>query len=229
MSGGRRLHDRPKMSNDLPGFFQATTMPNAAWWETLWPNPAAVISTVGIKAGMDVIDLCCGDGWFTLAIAKIARRVTAVDIDAGMLGLTNIRLNENRIFNCDYRLGDARELAGLAPKPADFVFMANTFHGVGDGASLARTVGETLRPHGRFAIINWHQLPREKTTVLGEPRGPRTELRLSPEQTIEAVEAGGLKSKAIVDIPPFHYAVVFERPFASKAGPLDFKDAPDLR
>jgi hypothetical protein len=47
-------------------------MPTAGWWEALWPDPAGVLAAVGIKPGTQVIDLCSGDGWFTLQIAKIA-------------------------------------------------------------------------------------------------------------------------------------------------------------
>lgn len=201
------------MNGRPPGIFQSNDL-TEAWRQTLWPDPASVAAAVGIKDGMDVIDLYCGDGWFTPAIAKIARRVTAVSNDAGMLGLTCIRMNENRIFNCAYQLADARELAELTPQPVDFVFMANSFHGVADRMSLSRTVGETLRPGGLFAIVNWHRLPRERTTVLGQPYGPRSELRLSPEQTVKAVEAGGLKSRAIVEFPPYHYGAIFEKPAA---------------
>ncbi|TKB88288.1 MAG: methyltransferase, partial [Mesorhizobium sp.] len=46
--------------------------------------------------------------------------------------------------------------------------------------------------------------------VLGEPRGPKTELRLSPEQTTAAVEACGFKLAELVDIPPYHYGAVFK-------------------
>ena len=61
----------------LPGFFEGTEMPAAGWWEALWPSPATVLAAVGISSGMNVIDLCCGDGWFTLQIAKLAKRVVA--------------------------------------------------------------------------------------------------------------------------------------------------------
>jgi len=37
-------------------------MPTAGWWEALWPDPAGVLAAVGIKPGMEVIDLCSGDG-----------------------------------------------------------------------------------------------------------------------------------------------------------------------
>lgn len=199
------------MSGDLPGFFQGTEMPDATWWQALFPNPAHILSEVGLAPGMDAVDLCCGDGWFTLPMAKVARHVMAVDIDARMLALASSHLAQERLSNCDYQLGDAYRLAEFVPRSVDFVFMANSFHGVPDRARLARVVGGVLKPGGRFAIVNWHQLPREKTTVLGQPRGPASELRLSPEQTVKAVEAGGLKRTAIADIPPYHYGAIFAK------------------
>lgn len=197
------------MTNDLPGFFQGTEMPTAGWWEALWPDPAGVLAAVGIKAGMDVIDLCSGDGWFTLQLAKVARHVTAIDIDSTLLNVARHRLIESDITNCDFTVGDAYELATLAPHRADFVFMANAFHGVPDGPRLARAVHATLKPGGQFAVVNWYPRPREETTVLGEPRGPKTDLRLSPETTIAAVEESGLKLARLVEIPPYHYGAIF--------------------
>jgi SAM-dependent methyltransferase len=185
-------------------------MPTAGWWEALWPDPAGVLAKVGIRSGMDVIDLCAGDGWFTLQIAKIARRVVAIDIDRSLLDIARHRLAENGVTNCDFIEGDAYEIAKLAPRPADFVFLANVFHGVPDRPRLSRAVRKALKPDGRFAIVNWHRRPREETTVLGEPRGPRTELRLSPEQTVQSVQAGGLILAYLIEVPPYHYAAVFE-------------------
>jgi SAM-dependent methyltransferase len=199
------------MNKDHPGFFEGTEMPTAGWWEALWPDPAIVLAAVGITPGMDVIDLCSGDGWFTLQIAKIARHVVAVDIDGNLLDVARYRLTESGVTNCDFVEGDAYELASLAPRPADFVFLANAFHGVPDRPRLARVVREALQPTGVFAIVNWHQRPREETTILGEPRGPKTELRISPEQTIDWVEAGGLKFRRQIEVPPYHYGVIFQR------------------
>jgi protein-L-isoaspartate O-methyltransferase len=202
------------MTSDLPGFFQGTEMPTPGWWEALWPDPAGVLAAVGVKPGMEVIDLCSGDGWFTLRIGKIARRVIAIDIDSRLLEVARHRLTESGVTNCDFALGDTYELAELAPRPADCIFMANAFHGVPDRPRLARAVRKTLTPAGRFAIVNWHQRPREETMILGEPRGPRTEMRLSPKQTIEAVESSGLKLAHLIEVPPYHYGAVFEQPTA---------------
>ena len=186
-------------------------MPTAGWWEALWPDPAKVLHAISLTSGMDVVDLCSGDGWFTFHIAKIARHVVAIDLDTSLLEVARLRLNEAGISNCDYLTGNAYDIGELVAQRVDLVFMANAFHGVPDRLRLARAVHEVLKPSGRFAIVNWHQRPREETIILGEPRGPRTELRMSPDQTIGAVEPAGLKLVQVVELPPYHYGVVFER------------------
>ena len=76
-------------------------MPTAGWWETLWPNPAGVLEAAGLKPKMDAIDLCCGDGWFTSEMAKVARRVVAIDIDSNMLDVARDRLSKAGTTNCE--------------------------------------------------------------------------------------------------------------------------------
>src|SRR3981081_2657353 len=156
------------MSGDLPGFFQGTEMPNAGWWEALWSDPARVLADVGLRSRMDVIDLCSGDGWFTLQIAKVARQVVAIDLDRNLLEVARHRLIESGVTNYELVEGSAYDIVELSPRPADLVFMAKHFHGVPDQRRLARAVRQALKPGGRFAVVNWHRLPREQTTVLGE-------------------------------------------------------------
>ena len=195
----------------LPGFFKGTEMPTAGWWEALWPDPAEVLTAVGVAAGTDVIDLCSGDGWFTLQIAKLARHVVAVDIDRSLLDIARLRLAESGITNCELVQGDAYDIAKLVSRPADAVFIANAFHGVPEPTRLARAVAAALKPGGRFIIVNWHARRREETTILGEPRGPATELRLTPEATIAAVEPAGFQLNRIVELRPYHYGAIFNK------------------
>ena len=186
-------------------------MPTAGWWEALWPDPAAVLAQVGIEPGMDVVDLCSGDGWFTLQIARFARHVIAIDIDRTLLDVAKHRLAESGITNCTFVEGSAYDITNLVSQPADVVFMANVFHGVPDGTRLAQAIGAALKPDGRFVIVNWHARPREETTILDEPRGPATELRLTPESTVAAVEPAGFQLDRIVELPPYHYGAIFRK------------------
>jgi ubiquinone/menaquinone biosynthesis C-methylase UbiE len=190
-------------------------MPDSDWWEVLWPDPAKVLTDVGMIPGTTVVDLCAGDGWFTLPIARLAKHVFAVDIDGRLLDVARTRLSGRHVRNCDFIEGDAYDVGRLIPDPVDFVFLANTFHGVPDKLRLAKAVRDILKPGGLFAIINWHARPREDTKVLGTARGPATALRMTPDATIASLAASGLAFRKIVELPPYHYGAIFEKPIAS--------------
>lgn len=199
----------------LPGFFQGTGMPEPCFWDALWPHPAKVIKEVGISAGMVVVDLCSGDGLFTLQLSKIAQEVIAIDIDDRLLERARVRLAESGLTNCVFFEANAFDIAKVVRDRVDYVFLANVFHGVPDRPRLARAVHDVMKPGGLFTVVNWHARPREKTTVLGEPRGPATELRMTPEETIVAVRSSGLAFLRKIEVPPYHYAAVFKRRGAS--------------
>jgi SAM-dependent methyltransferase len=107
--------------------------------------------------------------------------------------------------------GDAYQLPKLVREHVDFVFLANVFHGVPERAKLVAAVRDLLKPGGLFAVVNWHPRPREETCVLGEPRGPKTELRMSAAATVRDGEAGGLSLVRVVELPPYHYGVMLQR------------------
>jgi SAM-dependent methyltransferase len=192
----------------IEGFFPATAMPDSDWWSALWPEPSQVVAKLGGEPGLDLVDLCCGDGLFTAALAQVARRVVAIDIDPRMLDLARAKVGAAGTTNCAFVEGDAYAIATLVPWPADVVFIANTFHGVPDKERLALGVAAALKPNGRFVVVNWHRRPREETAVLGQPRGPKTEMRMEPEDVAAAVRQSGLRLKRVVELPPYHYGAI---------------------
>jgi SAM-dependent methyltransferase len=196
-------------------FFPATAMPDKDWWEALWPDPEKVLLKLGIRAGMTVVDLCCGDGLFTAPMRRLVQpgRVIGIDIDPVMLQRAQAVCGG--MANCTLQQGDARQLGELLAKPVDYVLIANTFHGVPDKAELAHGVFSVLNPGGHFAVVNWHSLPREQTTVLGKPRGPATAMRMSPPMVQAIVEPAGFHLERVVNLPPYHYGAIF----AAEAAP----------
>lgn len=197
------------MSSNL--YFPGTAMPDKDWWHILWPDPRDVAIKMGLRSSTSVVDLCCGDGYFTAAIASLVGngRVIAIDIDPQLLQEARTACREFR--NCTFIEGDALNLPQLLSEPTDYIFIANTFHGVPNKTELARAVHAVLKPEGCFGIVNWHFLPREQTTVLGKSRGPNTEMRMSPEAVRDVVEPAGFTLVRLVQLPPYHYGIVFER------------------
>ncbi len=193
--------------------FPATGMPDDDWWNALWPDPLDVLQKLGLAKDTSAIDLCCGNGHFTVPMTMLLNgNVTAVDLNADLLAQAKKRVATVNAPDCNWILGDAMELAAITPEQVDTVLIANTFHGVPNQTELSAEVAKVLKPGGRFIVINWHALPRDKTPVLDEPRGPNTEMRMSPDEVRTVVEPTGLIFGKIVELPPYHYGIIFEKP-----------------
>jgi len=194
--------------------FRNTRQPDWDWWGRLWPTPGATLRECGVSSGDTLAEVGSGNGYFALPAARITdpAPVYALDIDGPLLAQLDDIAAQQEVDNIETVRGDARSLTDHLPGTVDVVLIANTFHGVEETASLVGQAHEALAPGGRFVVINWCDRPREATTVAGEPRGPPTTLRLSPAETERAVsEAGEFALCRRVDLPPSHYAAVFER------------------
>ena len=200
--------------------FPATGMPAADWWQTLWPDPEGVLRRLGVDFGVPTLDLCCGDGHFTAPIAHIVGglgRVVAVDLDSVMLAQAKARTEGSGIPPGTVRWleCEAGEIVDKLPIQPEYVLIANTFHGVPDKQQMARDVFNVLKPGGQLTIVNWHHRLRDDTTVMDEPRGPKTEMRMSPDQVMDEVLPVGFTLHGVVELPPYHYGIVFDKPKVS--------------
>lgn len=192
--------------------FRNTGQPDRDWWSALWPEPETVLRRLGVEAGDDVADICCGDGYFSLAAARIVEEgeVYGLDLDAELLGRGLASAEVRGLRNVSFVRCDARDLDCFI-QDVDVALLMNTLHGVPDPEGLMRSVRSMLREDGRFAVVNWHVAAREECVVLGEPRGPPEEIRMALEETVEVGESAGFVVNEVVELPPFHYGVVFEK------------------
>jgi predicted methyltransferase len=205
--------------------FRGTSMPDRDWWSALWPDPTAVLRTAGIAPADTVLDLCCGDGWFTVPMGHLVGetgRVLAIELQDDLAEAARLAVHQSQASWVHVVQGDAmrlRELVALHLPEAslDHVFIANTLHGVPDPTAMAAAVFGQLRPGGRFSVVNWWPRPREETQVLGKPRGPGAAMRFSPDQVAAWVEPAGFRRRDTVDVGPFHYCVDFERPASERS------------
>lgn len=197
---------------ETAGPFPATSMPDRDWWSALWPDPEDALRQLGITPDMRVLDLCCGDGYFTAPLARLVRgKVYALDLDPVMIERAKEEVLRQGASVIKWINVDALDATRHLPEPVDCVLVANTFHGVPDQERLAAEIHKLLRAGGSFVIVNWHPLPRDQTTVLGQPRGPMTKMRMSPEAVSAIVEPAGFHTARMVELPPYHYGLVLIR------------------
>ena len=193
--------------------FQNTKQPDWDWWGRLWPTPSETLREIGLTAGDSVVEIGCGNGYFAIPAARVVSPATvyALDLDGALLAELETLASQQEIENLRTIEGDARNLADHLPERVDIALLANTCHGIEHPGPLITDIEDVLTEGGRLIIVNWNDIPSEETTVAGDPRGPPAELRLSPATTRMMVEeATELTVVEQVDIPPYHYALVFE-------------------
>ena len=99
--------------------------PNKALWEkgdftriaaSMRESGEALVGTLGLKKGLKVLDLGCGDGTTALPAAKLGADVLGVDIAGNLVEAGNRRAQEAGLTNIRFQEGDATDLAGLQDK-----------------------------------------------------------------------------------------------------------------
>ena len=71
---------------------------------------AALVGELGIKRGMKVMDLGCGDGTTALPAARLGANVLGVDIAKNLVEAGKRRAAEEGLANCRFHEGEASKL-----------------------------------------------------------------------------------------------------------------------
>ena len=146
--------------------------PNKALWEkgdftriaaTMRESGETLVSTLGIKKGLKVLDLGCGDGTTALPEAKLGADVLGVDIAHNLVEAGNRRAQEQGITNLRFQEGDASNLAGLQNKTFDLVVSIFGAMFAPKPFDVAKEMVRVSRPGGRIIMGNW--IPNDPTLV----------------------------------------------------------------
>jgi SAM-dependent methyltransferase len=150
----------------------APTNPNKALWEkgdftriaaTMRESGEALVQRIGIKPGMKVLDLGCGDGTTALPAAKLGADVLGVDIASNLVAAGNRRAKEMGLTNCRFQEGDATNLHQLANQSFDVVMSIFGAMFAPRPHDVAKEKVRVTRRGGRIIMGNW--IPNDPTLV----------------------------------------------------------------
>jgi len=149
-----------------------TLNPNKALWEkgdftriadTMRNSGEALAQKFGIKQGMKVLDLGCGDGTTALPAAKLGADVLGVDIASNLVAAGNRRAKELGVTNCRFQEGDATNLRELPDQSFDLVVSIFGAMFAPKPHDVAKEKVRVTRPGGRIIMGNW--IPNDPTLV----------------------------------------------------------------
>jgi len=150
----------------------APANPNKALWEkgdftriadTMRESGEALVQRLGIRKGLKVLDLGCGDGTTALPAAKLGADVLGIDIARNLVEAGNRRAQEHGLANVKFQEGDASNLEQVPDKSFDVVVSIFGAMFAPKPFDVAKEMVRVTRPGGRIVMGNW--IPNDPTLV----------------------------------------------------------------
>lgn len=145
---------------------------NKALWEkgdftrlasTMRESGDEIVASLDVKAGMDVLDLGCGDGTTALPSAQRGANVLGVDIASNLVAAGRERAKAAGLSNLRFEEGDASNLEGIADDSFDLVVSMFGAMFAPRPFDVAREMVRVTRPGGRIVMGNW--IPGDPTLI----------------------------------------------------------------
>jgi len=188
--------------------YRESGMPSEQMWDTFF-NPNEVLKKMGIDAQIKtIVDIGCGYGTFLLPMAEfVDKKVIGIDIDIDMIEVCKTKIADNNIAKVKLIHGDIstdntlKELEKYKGE-IDYITLFNILH-CEEPSILLENIYNLLNDNGRIGITHW----KHKKT----PRGPSMDIRPKPEMIIQWASKVGLILEKQVDLPPYHYGLIFKK------------------
>lgn len=124
-----------------------------------WQQPDRVLTDLGLRAGMTVADMGCGNGYFTLRLARAVGergRVHAADIDKEALADLRKKFTAAKLANIDIVQSEPTRTK-LTSDTLDAALICNVIHEAdpADRQALVQDVARALKTGGHLYLIDW--------------------------------------------------------------------------
>jgi ubiquinone/menaquinone biosynthesis C-methylase UbiE len=146
--------------------------PNKALWEkgdftriaaSMRESGEALVGSLGITEGLDVLDLGCGDGTTALPAARLGANVLGVDIASNLVEAGNRRAEAEGLANLRFQEGDASNLEDIGDDSFDLTVSIFGAMFAPRPFDVAKEMVRVTRPGGRIVMGNW--IPNDPTLV----------------------------------------------------------------
>jgi 2-polyprenyl-3-methyl-5-hydroxy-6-metoxy-1,4-benzoquinol methylase len=164
-----------------------------------------MLANLGMKRGMAVCDMGCGNGFYSLQMAKMTGpegHVYSVDIQPEMLEKLNLRADKAGVSNVSPILGtfiDPR----LPKGKIDLILCVDVYHEFSHPEQMLAQMRESLSPEGVVALVEFRT---------EDPNVPiKPEHKMSREQIMKEWPVNGFKLVKEFDGLPWQHMMFFQR------------------
>jgi ubiquinone/menaquinone biosynthesis C-methylase UbiE len=168
-------------------------------------RPSEVMKQLELKPGMVVCDMGCGNGFYSLMMAKAVApdgKVLAVDIQPEMLHMLELRGKELGTTNIEPILSTVAD-PKLPKGVVDLLLMVDVYHEFSHPEQMLSGIRESLKPKGLVALLEYRE---EDRTVPIKPLH-----KMSKRQILREYQANGFRLAKQYDGLPWQHLMYFER------------------
>jgi 2-polyprenyl-6-hydroxyphenyl methylase/3-demethylubiquinone-9 3-methyltransferase len=159
-------HSRPAGNFD-PAELEKFAALAGQWWDADGPQkPLHALNPVRLEyvasraqlAGKRVLDIGCGGGLLSEALARSGADVTAIDLGEALIKVARLHALESQL-TIDYRLQSAEDLAAAEPASFDVITCMEMLEHVPDPSSILAACRALLKPGGRLFLSTINRTP----------------------------------------------------------------------
>ena len=164
-----------------------------------------MLANLGVKPGMTVCDMGCGNGFYALQLAKMVGeegKVIGVDIQPEMLKLLRERAADAEITNVQPILGTVAD-PKLPTGEVDLILCVDVYHEFSHPEHMLAAMRQSLKPKGVVALLEYRS---------EDPKVPIKRLhKMSKSQIMQEYPANGFKLVKQYDQLPWQHMMFFAR------------------
>ena len=164
-----------------------------------------MLDNLGIKQGLTICDMGCGNGFYTLKLAQMTGdtgRVYAVDIQPEMIKMLKARATEQGIRNISPVLGTYND-PRLPKGKIDLILLVDVYHEFSHPEPMLAAMRAALSPTGLCALVEF-RAEDEKVPI-------KPEHKMTKEQILKEWPANGFKLVKEFEGLPWQHLMFFGR------------------
>ena len=164
-----------------------------------------MLANLGLKRGMTVCDMGCGNGFYSLLMAKMVGekgRILGVDVQPQMLYLLRNRMEKAKIDNVTPILGSFHH-PRLPKGVVDLMLLVDVYHEFSHPESMLKGMRESLTKNGVIVLVEYRA---EDKTVPIKPLHKMTKTQIMKE-----LPANGFKLVKEFNGLPWQHMMFFAR------------------
>jgi cyclopropane fatty-acyl-phospholipid synthase-like methyltransferase len=164
-----------------------------------------MLANLGVKPGMAICDMGCGNGFYTIQLAKMTGEmghVYGIDIQPEMLKMLNDRADAQGVRNISPVLGTFTD-PRLPKGKIDLILLVDVYHEFSDPEQMLAAMRDSLSPDGVCVLVEFRA---------EDPKVPiKPEHKMTKDQIMKEWPVNGFKLVKEFDGLPWQHMLWFGR------------------